>query len=81
MRELQRKRSQLKEVSRKMRNKEKEKKKHDIIMKIYAIANKLRLEAGKLEPIQINHLGKELEQLVGEYREIDDYEEWLRNRK
>jgi hypothetical protein len=59
----------------------KEKKKHDIIKRIEVIALKLRTEAGKLEPIQINHLGKELEQLVEEYRDVDDYEKWLMERK
>jgi hypothetical protein len=62
-------------------NKEKEKKKHEIIMNIYAIAHRLRIEANKLEPIQVNKLAKDIEKLVEEYRELDDYEKYLRERK
>jgi len=57
-----------------MSNREKEKKKHDIIMKIDFIAHRLRTEAGKLEPIQVNKLAKDIEKLVEEYRDLEDLE-------
>jgi hypothetical protein len=31
----------------------------------------------KLEPIQVNKLAKDIEKLVEEYRELDDYEKYL----
>jgi hypothetical protein len=60
-----------------MSAKEKEKKKHEIIMNIDVIAHKLRTEVNKLEPIQVNKLAKDIEKLVEEYRELDDYEKYL----
>jgi hypothetical protein len=51
-------------------------KEHELIMKIDIIGHRLRMEAGKLLPIQINNLGKDIQELTLKLR---DYEEQYKN--
>ena len=45
---------------------------HELIMRIDVIGHRLRMEAGKLLPSQVNNLGKDILELISKIRDSEE---------